>query len=456
MTINVSNLVFKTHEENFNLCDEQNNLIYVRALQKLNLGMVFCVENFGALPPANTNKGKIYYVNILERVFWSDGSGWRIFTPYPTELWTWGTNSAGKLGIGNSSTIGRCSPVREFCSASDWCQVFSGRYHTSAIKASGELWVWGCNNQGRMGDGTTIDRCSPVREFFSATDWCQVSNGNCHTVAIKTSGQLWTWGCNSVASSSSDAGLLGDGTTVNRSSPVREFCRATDWCQASGGVTHTVAIKTSGQLWTWGSNCRGELGIGISSTLGRCSPIREFCSATDWCQIRAGQYQTIGIKTNGEIWSWGRNNHGQIGDGTTTDRYSPVREFCSATNWCSLTLSRTVPINSAIKTSGELWIWGRNFNGALGDGTVTNRCSPVREFCSATDWCMVSNGGYLTAAIKISGQLWTWGLNTNGPLGDGTTTSRCSPVREFCSATDWCQVTVGYNSIAALKLKNIN
>ena len=110
--------------------------------------------------------------------------------------------------------------------------------------------------------------------------------------------------------------------------------------------------------------------------------------------------------------------------------------------------------------STQLWAWGCNLCGVVGDGTTTNRCSPVREISSATDWCQVSASleNFLTAAIKTSGQLWSWGRNNNGEIGDGTTTSRCSPVREFCSATDWCQVSVGRLQTTAIKatLKGFN
>ena len=97
----------------------------------------------------------------------------------------------------------------------------------------------------------------------------------------------------------------------------------------------------------------------------------------------------------------------------------------------------------------QLFSWGSNFCGRLGDGTGQTRCSPVREFCSATDWCSVNAGGISTNAIKTSGELWSWGNNLEGVLGDGATTAKCSPVREFCSATDWCQASIGnYHSVA--------
>jgi alpha-tubulin suppressor-like RCC1 family protein len=145
--------------------------------------------------------------------------------------------------------------------------------------------------------------------------------------AIKTNGQLWVWGRGGVN------GGLGDGTSLTRCSPVREFCSATDWCQVSVGQLFTTAIKTSGQLWTWGANSGGTLGIGLSLAQGRCTPVREFCSATDWCFVSAGCTSVAAIKTSGEMWVWGCNSSSLLGDGTTISRCSPVREFTSANSW---------------------------------------------------------------------------------------------------------------------------
>ena len=312
-----------------------------------------------------------------------------------------------------------------------------------------QLWIWG-GSSGGSGDGTTTCRCSPVREFYSATDWCQVSaSGNQHAAAVKTTGQLWTWGSNV-------CGKLGDGTTITKCSPVRERCSATDWCQVSATAGHNSAIKTSGQLWAWGSNACGVLGDG--TTVNKCSPVREFCSATDWCQVSVGNTGTTtrnlstAIKTSGQLWSWGYNRFGGLGDGTTTSRCSPVRERCSATDWCGVSAGGCMI--AAIKTSGQIWTWGSNGSGRLGTGTVAASSSPVREFCSATDWCQVSAGSYHnTMAVKTSGELWAWGNNAGGKLGDGTTVDKCSPVREISSSTGWCQVSAGrFHSAAILNL----
>jgi alpha-tubulin suppressor-like RCC1 family protein len=447
-TINVSNLIIILQQKINSTVDEKDLLYYSKALDQLKTGKIYVISKFSDLPDYTKNSGKIFYVIDDELIYIvvNENGGWTpIYDKEINALFSWGNGDFGALGDGTSFT-NSCSPVRECSSARDWCKVSGGIGHVLAIKLSGQIWAWGDGSSGRLGDGTASARCSPVREICSSTDWYQVSAGGCHSTAIKTSGQIWSWGANAY-------GQLGDGTDTTRCSPVREFCSATDWCQISGGFRyHTTAIKNSGQLWTWGFNNCGQLGDGTATS--RCSPVREFCSGTDWCQVSGGGRHTSAIKTSGQIWVWGSNSCGQLGDGTVTQRCSPVRERSSATDWCQVSAGSMH--TAAIKTSGQLWSWGNNsYAPGLGDGTATNRCSPVREFCSATDWCQVSAGWYGVSAIKTSGQLWAWGNNGFGQLGDGTTFPRCSPVREITSLTNWCQLSTNRRT-SAIKIICVN
>jgi alpha-tubulin suppressor-like RCC1 family protein len=423
-------------------------LAAAKALQLLKTNGVFVVSSYGGLPAAASNEGKIYFIEDIETVVWSNGTDWLRLLDKNTiqfQLWSWGNNSRGMLG--NASSISTCSPVQEICLSTNWSQVSAGSCHTTALKTSGEIWSWGCTEAGLLGNGENLffqSRCSPVREFCSATNWCQIDAGNSRASAIKTDGSLWAWGCNN--------GALGNGLTITSASPVREFCSATDWLQVSAGGQHIAAIKTSGQIWVWGNNINGGT-LGDGTTENSCSPIREFCSATDWCQVSAGGTHTTAIKTTGQLWVWGNNAAGRLGDGTATSRCSPVQEFCSATDWCQVSAGGYH--TAGIKNTGEIWIWGCGTCGRLGDGTLTNRCSPIREFCSATDWCGVSTSDFIfgnTSAIKTSGQIWSWGANFGGQLGDGTVATSCSPVREISSATNWNQVTAGGQHTAAIKI----
>jgi alpha-tubulin suppressor-like RCC1 family protein len=134
--------------------------------------------------------------------------------------------------------------------------VSAGSYHTCAVKTTGTLWCWGNNGLGQLGDDTITNRLLPIREGTIATNWATVSAGASYTCAVKTSGTLWCWGHNGF-------GQLGDGTTViDRLRPTQEGTAVSNWATVSAKASHTCAVRTSGTLWCWGHNFRGEIGSG--------------------------------------------------------------------------------------------------------------------------------------------------------------------------------------------------
>ncbi|HRU45471.1 MAG TPA: chromosome condensation regulator RCC1, partial [Spirochaetota bacterium] len=349
-------------------------------------------------------------------------------------LWTWGNNGFGQLGDGTTGS-NKSSPV-QIGSSTDWASVSCGISHTVAIKSNGSLWAWGYNNSGRLGDGTTANKSSPIQIGVS-TDWASVSCGGGHTVAIKSNGSLWAWGNN-------ELGQLGDGTTGNKSYPIR-IGVSTDWASVSCGGSHTVAIKSNGSLWAWGRNNSGQLGDG--TTENRSSPVQIGGGSTDWASVSCGGSHTVAIKSNGTLWAWGYNYYGQLGDGTTANKSSPVQIGGGSTDWASVSCGNDHTV--AIKSNKTLWAWGYNGSGQLGDGTTGNKSSPV-QIGSSTDWASVSCGGSHTVALKSNKTLWAWGNNGSGQLGDGTTTNKSSPVQIGVS-TDWARVSCGNDHTIAIK-----
>jgi alpha-tubulin suppressor-like RCC1 family protein len=354
------------------------------------------------------------------------------------ELWTWGDNYAGRLG-NNDTDTNRSIPVTTFAGGANWKQVTCGGSHTAAIKTDGTLWTWGRNYNGQLGDNTSgTDRSTPVTTFAGGTNWKQVAGGNRHTAAIKTDGTLWTWGDNSY-------GRLGVNDTTQRLTPVTTFTGGTNWKQVAGGYAHTAAIKTDGTLWTWGRNYNGQLGDNTSGT-DRLTPITTFAGGTNWKQVAGGYGHTAAIKTDGTLWTWGSNIDGQLGDNTAVNRSTPVTTFAGGTNWKQVACGSDY--TAAIKTDGTLWTWGSNFAEQLGVNTTTKRNTPVTTFAGGTNWKQVDCGGAHTAAIKTDGTLWVWGSNNNGKLGDNTTIGRCTPVTTFAGGTNWKQVACEYLTAA--------
>ena len=208
----------------------------------------------------------------------------------------------------------------------------------------------------------------------------------------------------------------------------------------AGGLFSSV-IDVYGSLSAWGQNADGQLGDG--TTTGRTSPV-QIGSDSDWVQVGLGEKHSLAVKPDGSLWAWGQNTYGQLGDGTTTGRTSPV-QIGSDSDWTRVEAGSYYSF--AIRAAGTLWAWGSNYYGQLGDGTRTTRTSPA-QIGSDSDWTQVGAGTYHLLAVKFDGTLWAWGYNGAGQLGDGTTTDRYSPV-QIGSDSNWTQVGAGaYHSFA--------
>jgi alpha-tubulin suppressor-like RCC1 family protein len=361
------------------------------------------------------------------------------------ELWTWGLDTSGQLG--NASTSAASTPITTFSGGTNWRQVSSGNVHTAATKTDGTLWTWGGGSNGRLGNASTVNVSTPVTTFAGGTNWKYASSGGQHTAATKTDGTLWTWGGGS-------NGQLGNALTTNTSTPVTVSV-GSDWKQVSGGGQHGAAINIDGTLWAWGNNTYGRLGNGSTlSSLG--NPSTTFAGGTNWKQVSCGQNHIAAIKTDGTLWTWGQGAIGELGNAATTNRSTPVTTFAGGTNWKQV--SSGFGFIAAIKTDGTLWVWGTNSSRQLGtNDTISSKSTPVTTFAGGTNWKQVScSVGANIAAIKTDGTLWTWGngqfgKNGNAVSAGGLQSIRSTPVTVFGGGTNWKQVSCGQQHTSAIK-----
>ena len=418
-------------------------------------------------------------------------------------LWSWGPNLNGRLGIGQPDTaIYSVSTPVQVGSATNWKMVSNGSNHWMGIQTDGTLWACGANTLsssspigqlGFAGPWVYANISTPV-QVQSATDWSftagtqrygQLATGVSQGAAIKQDGTMWTWGngttgqlgngttttwqqypaqigapsgggtwsqtCGNGAVSSTGGlymwgtqnttGTLGTGNALNYSTPTLVVGGASGWSHVTSDFNSTAAIKTNGTLWTWGRNDQGQLGIGVSGPSPganwRSAPT-QVGAATNWVQVDMGNgsLSCAAINSLGQLWTWGYNTIGQLGIGTVANALNPT-QVGTLTNWKYVSQGYTC---LAIKTDGTMWGWGSNNAGQIGDGTLVSRSSPV-QVGSRTDWkyCSGSGTGGTSAAIDTSGRLWTWGQNNYGQLGIGSATNASTPV-QVGSFTDWLQV----------------
>ena len=363
--------------------------------------------------------------------------------------------------------------------------VSAGDEFSCAVIEDGSVWCWGYNTYGNLGDGTTTERHEPVRVTLLGggfvTNAVAVDTGETHACALTSDGAVWCWGGN-------DFGQLGDGTTAERHGAVamtasggaaiatatgvaagdrvscarvstgRALCagwpvgdgtrkvrsRAVTVRKANGtpltGITavsadeHACVRTSKGEAWCWGDNGYGQLGNGakqdrwhavrVTKTGGR--------ALTGVTVVDAGELHSCARTGSGAAWCWGYNAWRAIGDGTGKNRLRAVRvQKAGGGLLTGVTTADAGAHHSCARTGAQLYCWGYNGEGSLGDGTLQDRSKAVRVRSSTGIFggAVSIDAGYRqTCARTNDGALWCWGSNERGQVGDGTTMDRRRPV----------------------------
>ena len=278
-------------------------------------------------------------------------------------VWAWGFNGSGQLG--NGTTKDSSTPL-QVSNLSDVIAIAAGLASGMALRSDDTVRAWGNNQYGQLGDGTTEDSSTPIQVSNLSGAIAIAAGAVGHSLALKSNGTVWAWGNNQF-------GQLGDGTTESNSTPV-QVSNLIDVIAIGGGEYHSLALKSNGIVLAWGWNDGGQLGDGTKKD--KHTPVKVHKLSGIIAIDGGGASHNLALKSNGKVWTWGWNKYGQLGDGTTTNRTAPIRVKG---------LSGIVAINGsggthslALKSDGTVWAWGNNSSGQLGDGTTKNRLTPVQ------------------------------------------------------------------------------
>ncbi len=327
--------------------------------------------------------------------------------------------------------------------SSDWRQVSAGGAHTCGIRTTGQLYCWGWDDDGQLGDGgTNADQATPVEVAGGATNWTSVSTGLSHTCARRATGRLYCWGRDV-------EGQLGNGVgSVEQTTPVEVAGGATNWTSVSTGQYHTCARRSTGRLYCWGYDGSGQIGNGLPNT-DQPAPRPVAGGVTNWTAVSAGGYQTCARRATGQLHCWGYDGDGQLGNGgPNTGRSTPGLVAGGITDWTSVTTGHRH--TCARRATGRLYCWGQDVNGELGNGPAGSQPIPVLVAGGATNWTSVTATQTHTCGRRATAVLYCWGLDQFGQVGDGgANLNRPSPVEVSGGFTDWASVTAGGNHTCA-------
>jgi len=330
----------------------------------------------------------------------------------PPSMFDWGDEIAADLAngvFGNNLTGSEAnqadSPVSIPLPAAVR-QLVASNYDGVALLSNGTVAVWGDNTQGQLGDGSQNARVTPY-VIPSLTGITQVAEDGNHALALDSSGAVWVWGLNL-------SGEAGNGTHGANVLTPQRVPGLSGVVQVATGGASDYALKSDGTVWAWGYNAHGELGD--DTTLNRLYP-SQVPGLTGITKISAGGGAAFAIRADGSVMAWGNNNVGSLGNGTNTGMaISPVQvPGLTGVTQIAAGDGRTFALTG---TAGTVWAWGTNPDGELGDGTTAAHYSP--EQIGLTGVSQIGAGDVVTVAMLSSGSVMTWGSNGEGELGIGS------------------------------------
>ena len=333
---------------------------------------------------------------------------------------SWGFNNEGDLGDGTTTDRSLYGDIKM---ANDVTQVAAGYYFGLALRSDGTVWAWGDNGSGQLGDGTTTDRSTPGRVLGPDGVVTQVAAG-AMSLALLSDGTVWEWG----------SGWL---IPV----PVPGLTGVT---KISAGSSFNLALRSDGTVWAWGQNDRGQLGNG--TTVPAMTPVK-VTGLSHVTGIAAGYNAAVATATNGisaatSVWTWGANDHGQLGDGTLADHLTPERITGIGTVYLA-GVTAGLWTGAVLGTDGSVWGWGDDSVGQLANAPSSSPVTrPVNMLAAGSGITQLSAGHGHMLALKSNGTVLAWGGNQGGQLGIGSKAPVTGPV-QVTGLTAATQVAAG-------------
>ncbi|MFD9685080.1 RCC1 domain-containing protein [Kitasatospora sp. NPDC059146] len=352
-------------------------------------------------------------------------------------LKAWGNNRSGQLGDGTWTDFRTTATTVLGLTSAEVVRIAAGgtgptNGHGLALLTDRTVQSWGSNDSGQLGDGSVFSHNAPgqVVNLSNATD---IAAGGSHSLALLADRTVVAWGKNNY-------GQLGNGTNTDSSVPVRVE-GLNKVIAIAGGLNHSLALREDGTVWAWGYNINGQLGDGTSASRNVPSPVSDLTGVT---LIAAGANHNLALigppsggtkPTSGNaVKAWGYNATGQLGDNSTVNRYTPVDTQGIWLGGVSRIAAGGNHSLAVTDSDNKLKAWGQNTSGQIGDGTTDYRITPV-PVPGLTGVQLVDGGREHTIVLLGDNTVRSWGANGSGQLANGTTTESSTPVTSLTALT---------------------
>ncbi|HEX6351513.1 hypothetical protein [Actinophytocola sp.] len=333
----------------------------------------------------------------------------------PGTLLAWGRNNSGQLGDGTTTGRALPAPVPNLTGVIAFAE---GSGFGLAVLSNGTVRAWGNNSNGQLGDGTKTDRATPA-PVPGLNNVVAVAAGSGHSLALTADGKLFAWGRNLIG----QLGLGVEGT--DRLTPVQVNLGLSRVKALAAGDNFTVLLLSDGKVMTCGSNGNGELGDGTKEPRATLAPVQNLVTVK---AIATGRRHVMTLTSNGVIRAWGDNTNGQLGNGNTTDSPLPTTVNTDSLNGKVIAIACGGQHSLALMADSRVKAWGLNDEGQLGDGTTTSpRVFPVSTAVGGENAIAIDAGFDHSVMLTTGGVVRAWGSNSEGQIGDGTTTNRTRP-----------------------------
>jgi alpha-tubulin suppressor-like RCC1 family protein len=371
--------------------------------------------------------------------------------------WSWGADTNGQLGNGDSETANKTSPFPIDTPSphpGTWTQLSAGSSHSLGIDTDGKGWSWGLDTNGQLGNGGAegnktspfpIDTPSP-----HPGTWAQLDAGNIHSLGIDTNSKGWSWG-------SDNFGQLGNGDseTAIKTSPFpinTPSPHPGTWAQLSAGNNYSLGLDTNGKGWSWGLNQLGQLGLGDGSN--RSEPVEINLNVeqppNQWKHADAGYEHSLAIDEGNNGWAWGSDQYGKLGNEYLAPQPIPTRIIGSIT-WSNLSAGKDHSIG--IDDENNTWVWGRNQFGQLGLGNTNDVTTGPMQYVSPETFVSGSAGSDHTILVSDDGKIYAAGSNAQGQLGLGDTITNSTSFTEIevpSQDSGWTVSSAGHQHTVAI------